>query len=61
MNLKIVLTGGTGLIGSKLGLRLSNEGNEITLFTRNVKLAEKNYFPVKKVHKERIKKKKTTK
>ena len=42
MNLKIVLTGGTGLIGSKLGLRLSNEGNEITLFTRNVKLAEKN-------------------
>jgi len=35
MNKKIIITGGTGLLGSKLGIKLSREGNEITLLTRN--------------------------
>ena len=40
MPLKILLTGGTGLIGSKLGLQLSEEGNQISLLTRNTSLSK---------------------
>ena len=36
MKYKIILTGSTGLIGFKLGSKLADEGNEITLFTRNI-------------------------
>ena len=39
MNKKIIITGGTGLLGSKLGIKLSREGNEITLLTRNTSQA----------------------
>lgn len=35
MQPRIILTGGTGLIGGKLGLKLSRNGAEVTLLTHN--------------------------
>lgn len=41
MNKKIVLTGGTGLIGKNLFYKLQKRGDEITVFTRNTDAAKK--------------------
>lgn len=44
--MKIILTGGTGLIGAKLGKALVERGHEIVLLTRNLKSAkEKVTYP----------------
>ena len=40
--MKIVLTGGSGLIGNKLGIKLSGNGHEVTILTRNQSLAQIN-------------------
>ena len=41
MNKKIIVTGATGLIGRKLCSKLIEQGNEITIFTRNPEAAKK--------------------
>jgi uncharacterized protein (TIGR01777 family) len=41
MNKKIIITGATGLIGRKLCSTLLEQGNEITIFTRNPEAAKK--------------------
>jgi uncharacterized protein (TIGR01777 family) len=41
MSKKIIITGATGLIGSKLCRTLVNRGDELTIFTRNVRSAQK--------------------
>lgn len=41
MNKKIIITGATGLIGSKLCLALINRGDQVTIFTRNISSAQK--------------------
>jgi len=41
MNKKIILTGGTGLIGKNLFYKLQKRGDEITVFTRNTEEAKK--------------------
>ena len=38
---KIIITGATGLIGQKLCSKLLEQGNEITIFTRNPEAAKK--------------------
>ena len=39
--MKIIVTGGTGLIGSKLVLRLLERGEDVTVFTRNAESAKR--------------------
>jgi len=48
MNKKIIVTGATGLIGRKLCSKLLDQGNEITIFTRNPEAAKKVMRGVKK-------------
>jgi len=38
--MKILMTGGTGFVGTQLSSRLVQEGNEITILTRSRKGAE---------------------
>ena len=40
MNKKMIITGATGLIGTKLCRTLIDRGDEVTVFTRNVKDAK---------------------
>ena len=48
MNKKIIVTGATGLIGRKLCSKLLEQGNEITIFTRNPEAAKKAMKDAKK-------------
>ena len=41
MTKKIIITGATGFIGKKLSIRLTNEGNNVIVFTRNKETAKR--------------------
>ena len=43
MSKKIVITGATGFIGKKLSKALAERGDEVTIFTRNVESAKKDF------------------
>jgi len=45
--MKIIITGATGLIGRSLCEKLTNRGEEVTVFTRNIEGAKKSLPPIK--------------